>query len=139
MIRGEEQGPGVGHRVEGLRELAAGWRLCGIHHLRRGVMPGFVQIIEFKTSQPNEVRALADEFRAESAASSGAIPVTRGTFTQDRDRPGVYLNMVEFESYDAAMANSNRPETQKFAERMAELCDGPPKFLNLDIVEVWEP
>ncbi|MDQ1463531.1 MAG: hypothetical protein QOC73_472, partial [Actinomycetota bacterium] len=28
-------------------------------------MPGFVQIIEFKTSQPDEVRALADEFRAE--------------------------------------------------------------------------
>lgn len=130
----------MGRWREGLRELVAGWRLCRIHTLEEGIVPGFVQIIEFKTSQPDEVRALAEEFRTESAATSGGpIPVVRGTFTKDRDRPDVYLNLVEFESYDAAMANSNRPETQKFAERMSELCDGPPKFLNLDIVETWEP
>ena len=51
-------------------------------------MPGFVQIIEFKTSQPDEVRALAEEFRTESAATSGGVvPVVRGTFTRTGTGP----------------------------------------------------
>jgi hypothetical protein len=46
--------------------------------------------------------------------------------------------MVEFESYDAAMENSNRPDTGEYAARMAELCDGPPTFYNLDVVQSME-
>jgi len=34
------------------------------------------------------------------------------------------------------MANSNLPETGEFAERLAELCDGPPAFRNLDVRRV---
>lgn len=60
------------------------------------------------------------------------------TLTQDRDRPGTYLQMVEFPSYEAAMENSNRPETGRFAERLAALCSGPPVFRNLDVVRVEE-
>ena len=52
----------------------------------------------------------------------------------DRDRPGYYLNLVEFDSYESAMENSNRPETAEFSAKMAELCDGPPRFYNLDVV-----
>lgn len=101
-------------------------------------MAGFVQIIEFKSSHIDELRALGDEFRAERLAQGGPAPLVRGTFTVDRDRPGYCMNIVEFESYEAAMENSNSPETQKFAERMAELCDGPPTFYNLDLLETWE-
>ena len=101
-------------------------------------MAKFVQIIEFKTSHLDEVKALSEEFRAERAANAdGQMPVERGTFTTDRDRPGYCLNIVEFDSYEVATANSALPETTKFAERMAELCDGPPKFDNLDVVETW--
>ncbi len=100
-------------------------------------MAGFVQIIEFQTSRIEEISALADEFRAEREAAGGGSAI-RGTVTADRDRPGYYLNIVEFESADAAMANSERPETAKFAERMAELCDGPPRFYNLDVAMAWE-
>jgi hypothetical protein len=101
-------------------------------------MAKFVQIIEFKTSHLDEVKALSEEFRAERAANAdGQMPVERGTFTTDRDRPGYCLNIIEFESYEAAMANSALPETTKFAERMMELCDGPPKFYNLDVAESW--
>lgn len=101
-------------------------------------MAKFVQIIEFKTSHLDEVKALSEEFRAERAANAdGQMPVERGTFTTDRDRPGYCLNIVEFESYEVAMANSALPETTKFSERMMELCDGPPKFYNLDVNEVW--
>ena len=46
--------------------------------------------------------------------------------TADRDRPGTYFTIVEFDSYESAMENSNRPETSEFAAKMAALCDGPP-------------
>jgi len=35
------------------------------------------------------------------------------------------------------MENSKRPEISEFAQQMAKLCDGPPKFYNLDVVETW--
>jgi hypothetical protein len=94
---------------------------------------GFVQIIEFTTSRIDEVKALGDEIRGQ--VDSGTV--TRGTFTADRDTPKRYLNIIEFESYEAAMENSNRPETSAFAARMAELCDGPPIFRNLDVFDAW--
>jgi len=97
-------------------------------------MAGFVQIIEFTTTRIDEVKALGDEMRAQGDTGL----VVRGTFTADRDRPNTYLNVIEFESYDAAMENSNRPETSAFAARMAELCDGPPKFYNLDVMDTWQ-
>lgn len=100
-------------------------------------MGKFVQIIEFDTSRADEVRAVADEFRAGREAA-GDSTVARGTFCVDRDRPNHYVNIIEFESYEAAMENSNRPETREFADRLAALCDGPPKFHNLDVQETWE-
>jgi quinol monooxygenase YgiN len=102
-------------------------------------MAGFVQIIEFKTSRPEEVRALGDELRRQRQASGDGTSPLRVTLTADRDRPGYYVNVVEFESHEAAMENSDRPETSAFAARMAELCEGAPKFTNLDVVQTWEP
>jgi hypothetical protein len=100
-------------------------------------MGSFIQIIEFKSSRPDEIKNLADKYRAERGASGDSSPV-RGTFTEDRDRPGTYLNIVEFESYEKAMENSNDPRTGEFAQAMSELCDGPPKFYNLNVNEAWE-
>lgn len=40
-----------------------------------------------------------------------------------------------FDSYDDAMANSDMPTTQEFAQKMMGLADGPPTFYNLDVVE----
>ena len=92
-------------------------------------MAGFVQIIEMQTSRIDEFEALIDELRSQP----GPSPVVRAMIAEDRDRPGYYLNIVEFESYEKAMENSNKPETAAMAERMAALCDGPPKFYNLDV------
>ncbi|MDX6200301.1 MAG: hypothetical protein QOJ79_3452 [Actinomycetota bacterium] len=96
-------------------------------------MAGFVQIIEFTTSRPEEVKALGEEYRA----TRGDSPVVRGTFTADKDRPNTYLNIVEFPSYEAAMKNSQDPATSEFAQKMMVLCDGPAKFYNLDVLDVW--
>jgi hypothetical protein len=96
-------------------------------------MTGFVQIIEFKTSRIDELERLADEM----GADSGAGAALRGTVTQDRDRPGWYFNIVEFDSYESAMSNSNNPEVSAFAAKMAALCEEPPRFYNLDVVQSW--
>jgi hypothetical protein len=97
-------------------------------------MAGFVQIIEYRTSRFDEVRELGNQV---SRNDSGSL-ARRVTATEDRDRPGTYLTIVEFDSYDAAMKNSSRPETAQFAEQMMKLCDGPPKFYNLDVRDTFE-
>ncbi|WP_353711125.1 hypothetical protein [Arthrobacter sp. K5] len=104
------------------------------HHRRRGaVMAGFVQIIEFQTSRIEEVEALGRPSRTEGTT---APTFRRIIATADRDRPGTYFTIVEFDSYESAMENSNRPETSDFAAKVAALCDGPPVFRNLDVL--WE-
>lgn len=55
--------------------------------------------------------------------------------TADGDTPDRYLVIAQFGSYEEAMANSNHPEMSAFALAMAQLCDGPPTFRNLDVVE----
>lgn len=91
----------------------------------------FIQIIDYVTQRPEEIEAISEKFRAEAGSDS---TTERVTVTQDRDRPGHYLVIAEFESYDSAMKNSEHPATQEFARRMSELCDGPPTFYNLDVV-----
>ena len=100
-------------------------------------MAGFVQIIEYQTSRIDEVAALATEFREQMAKVQGGPKPLGGTITADKDRPGYYLSLVEFDSYEAAMEASNRPETQEFFGRLAKLMDGPPKFYNLEVVQTW--
>ena len=68
--------------------------------------------------------------------TEGRRKARRGTLTEDRDRPGTFVQLVEFDSYEDAMANSNLPETSAFAERLAKLCDRPPTFRNLDVLKV---
>lgn len=92
---------------------------------------GFVQIIEFKTSRYDEIDKLMDEWMA---ATEGKRTPTHSLSCQDRDNAGVYVQIVEFPSYEVAMANSEMPETGEFAQRMADLCDGPATFRNLDVL-----
>ena len=95
----------------------------------------FVQLIEFKTGRINEFNAITDEWLKESA---GWRTATRAQLGEDRDRPGTYVQVVEFPSYEAAMENSSRPETGRFAERIAALCDGPSIFRNIDVLRLEE-
>ena len=91
----------------------------------------FVQIIEITTSQRGEVEALMEEWVAKTEGKRSA---SRSVLTKDRDRPNTYVQVVEFPSYEEAMANSGLPETAEFAQRLSGLCDGPPTFRNLDLV-----
>jgi quinol monooxygenase YgiN len=98
-------------------------------------MAGFIQIIEIQSTRFDEIEALVEDYRTSQAGTSTA---RRATVTKDRDRDNIYVQIVEFESYDAAMANSQRPETSQFAEQLFKLCDAPPTFRNLDVQAVHE-
>ena len=91
----------------------------------------FIQIIEYKTTRLDELNAALDGWLE---ATKGKRASTRGVQTKDRDASNTYVQIVEFPSYDDAMANSNLPETSEFAAKLASLCDGPPTFRNLDVV-----
>ena len=93
----------------------------------------FIQIIEFTTTRLGDVEELMEEWVAKT---EGKRKAHRGTLTADRDRPDTYVQIVEFPSYEEAMANSNLPETTEFAEKIAKLCDGPASFRNLDVRRV---
>ena len=92
----------------------------------------FVQIIEFETSKFDEMQTMGDDW--EAAAGEGRR-ATRRILCQDRDNPNRYCNIVFFDSYEAAMENSNLPATQEFAQKMMALTDGPATFHNLDVVQ----
>jgi hypothetical protein len=95
----------------------------------------FIQVIEFTTTRPDEVEALVREWRTQT---EGRRSAQRGTFTKDREKPNTYLQIVEFPSFEDAMANSELSETARFADRLSELCEGPMTFRNLDVRGVEE-
>ena len=92
----------------------------------------FVQIIEFQTSRIDEMMAIDKQWRD---ATEGKRTATAMNVTKDRDRPDTYVWMVEFPSYEDAMRNNELLETQRIAEQMMKLADGPAKFRNLDVME----
>jgi hypothetical protein len=92
----------------------------------------FVQIMQLQTSNVNEILAAVDEWEK---ATEGRRTAGRSVVCQDRDHPGRYSVIVFFDSYEAAMKNSELPETGALAEKTAALSDGPPSFVNLDVME----
>jgi hypothetical protein len=86
-----------------------------------------------KCSRPDELRALADTWRDEG--STGAVGWLGGTYGITDD--GEFIGVIRFASRDEAMANSERPETGAFAEKMAALMDGPVEFHDCDDVTTW--
>ncbi len=72
----------------------------------------FVQLIEFKTGDIEAFNRAVDEWRVKSAEFRTAGKAVQ---TRDRDNDRTYIQIVEFPSYEAAMENSNRPETGEFA------------------------
>jgi quinol monooxygenase YgiN len=91
----------------------------------------FVQIMEVQASDYDAIEKLHEEWLA---ATEGERTVRRELVCQDRDRPGTYVIVVEFDSYEEAMKNSELPATAKIAEGMAALAKEPPTFRNLDVV-----
>lgn len=93
----------------------------------------FVQFIEFETDDIDAFSAEVDRWIAESAEWRTA---KRVSLCADRDKPGSFVHIVEFPSYEAAMANSNDPRTAEFAARLATMTGEGRTFRNLDVLRV---
>ena len=93
---------------------------------------GFIQIVEMRTSEFAEMRKVGEEWEQ---ATAGKHTARRRVLCEDRDNPGRYYNIVFFDSYESAMENSSMPETQALSEKLMSFADGPPNFVNLDVVE----
>jgi hypothetical protein len=90
----------------------------------------FIQMIQGSCTRQDDVRAMLDEWRRDlSPGASGWLGGTYG-FTDDDQLVAV----VRFESREAAMANSRRPEQAEWAERFTRLLDGPPEYHDCDDV-----
>ncbi len=98
-------------------------------------MGKFVQTIEYQTKKFDEMQKAVDEWMS---ATEGKRSSGRTLDCSDRDKPGSYVTIVEFPSYEVAMKNNDLPETQALAEKMGALCDGPPTFRNLDVEQVYD-
>jgi hypothetical protein len=95
----------------------------------------FVQIIEMTTTKAAEIEELLDGWMA---ATDGRRSASSSLPAEDRERPDTYVQVVEFPSYEEAMANSALPEITAFAEKLSALCSSVPTFRNLDVVRVDE-
>jgi len=91
----------------------------------------FVQIIEYETDRADEIDA---QMRAAMQQGTGEPSFTRLMHTQDRDNPRHYMTIVEFPSYEAAMANSGQPETKAMAQQLAAMCTSGPRYYNEDVL-----
>ena len=102
-------------------------------------MAHFIQTVTFRTSRIDEVRQLAESQREKRSAAGDSDKPIQVSLCADRDTPNQYTVVIEFPSYEAAMANSNHPDTQEMSQQMAKLCDGPPTFANLDVLDQHRP
>lgn len=91
----------------------------------------FVQVIDYETRRFDEMNALIDRYAEQT---SGKRTVTHTMIGRDREAQNHYVDLVEFPSYEEAMKNSHLPETDRMFQEMVALCEGMPKFMNLDVV-----
>ena len=93
----------------------------------------FVQTISFTTSRIDEISAMGAEYER---AQGDQAPGYRNTrILKDRDRENAYMVIAEFDSYELAMENSSRPETDAFARKMGELVEGDVAYGNYDVID----
>lgn len=91
----------------------------------------FYQLMEFRSTAEE---AVADIHRYKDLMGDQTM-ARRATICVDRDDPGLLVQIVEFDSYEEAMANSEH-ETTREESAAVEESSGGISFRNLDVVEV---
>ncbi|MFE1443900.1 hypothetical protein [Streptomyces sp. NPDC058739] len=92
----------------------------------------FVQIIDFETERLDEMEQLLEEAARHRGDKKGGP--TRRMLLKDRDNAHRHYLLVEFDSYEEAMRNSEDPETTKLAEQMGALASNR-RFVNCDLLD----
>jgi hypothetical protein len=92
----------------------------------------FVQVIQGRTSKPQALVDAFDRWKADlSSGATGWLGSTGGV-TED----GRFIAVARFESEQAAMANSARPEQRAWWAETEQLLDGEATFRNSTDVDV---
>ncbi|GHF57745.1 hypothetical protein GCM10010218_43950 [Streptomyces mashuensis] len=91
----------------------------------------FVQLVECRTRQFEEMDRLMDRW---VAATEGRRTATHSLVGRDHSDRDHYVEIIEFPSFEKAMENSNLPETDRIFQEIVALCDEMPTFTDLDVV-----
>ncbi len=97
----------------------------------------WIQIIKtrLRPGKEAEVGAVLDQLKAIEQPGSGLIRSTAAVDTKD---PTLMYMMVTFESEEHARAREADPRRQEglkgVRDSMAELFDGPPEFIELNVI-----
>jgi hypothetical protein len=92
----------------------------------------FVQIIEGKVKDPERVREALDKWAAELASGAdGWLGSTAGAADD-----GTFVAIARFESEEAARANSDRPEQDRWWAETSQLFTQAPSFRDSSEVDV---
>ncbi|MFE7787749.1 ester cyclase [Streptomyces sp. NPDC057460] len=91
----------------------------------------FVQVIDCKTERFDDMDRLMDEWVEQTKGSRTA---THSLIGKDRSDGAHFVEIVEFPSYEDAVANSRLPETDRIFQEIVALCDETPTFIDLDVV-----
>ena len=91
----------------------------------------FTQHVVFYAQDEDALMALVEDWTAAGANTPG---FNGGRILKFRDKPGRYVIQADFDSWEAAEANNDRPETKANAERLMGLVDGEVKYENLDVL-----
>jgi quinol monooxygenase YgiN len=93
-----------------------------------------------KAGHDGDLRRLEEQIRRAEQPGSGLI---RSFMMQDQKDPSRVYMLVVFESEEKARARENDPRRheglQAARETMVEIFDGPPEFVDLTIVEEFNP
>jgi hypothetical protein len=93
-------------------------------------MPGFIQLIEFETNDVEAVEKAIQNFRDDHP---GVMTFTTSRVAEDRDKPGTYISIVEFPSYEEAMKQSDHPALSEFVQSIGPELMANRRFRNLDV------
>jgi quinol monooxygenase YgiN len=89
-----------------------------------------------KPGKEGDLPRVYEGLRAAETPGSGLLRSSAG---RDRNNPNRIYHFVLFESEEKARARENDPGRQKALEGvraiMADIFDGPPEFVDLDIIE----
>ena len=93
-------------------------------------MSSFIQLIDYHTDQP---QAVDDLLSGWIAASAGKRTARRTRVCQDVNNPAHYVEILEFDSEQDALTNSQLPETNAVHEQFTALCTAGPNFTDLSV------
>jgi len=85
-----------------------------------------------KPGKEDEARNLPQEF--DMAAHGPSPSWVAMTSSVNENDPGEYYTLVIFESEEKARENERTPEQAKRVERMMEIFDGQPEFVDLEVL-----